>query len=191
MRHVAWIAGSMFLTLGCGSSGGPERGGGSPGEDADPASVTVAEPDFDQGYLRGSLGGVSVDGEATSVDVYDGCYDVEADCQDSYTSATVTVRHADGTWGMTIIEVYDEGFRDQDVPPAGTSVYVVGCSGGSPDRTDWDVGSEDVTVDERQDADSTIMTIQANFGAYDGGRNWWDGGDSASNTATTLLRLPR
>jgi len=191
MRHVAWIASSMLLITGCGSEGGPENG-----QSGTPANVTAPTPDFDEGYLRGQLGGVSVDGEATSVDVYTDCYDEGEGCQSSYTSATVTRQHADGSWGMTIIEIYDEGFRDLDEPPAGTAVYVIGCSGPAPAEADWDVGSEDVTVDEQpdpEDPNSTILTIQAEFPDADefgenGQGDWWgEGGGSV----TTMLRLTR
>jgi hypothetical protein len=205
MRYFAqlcpsgWIVGSLLLLSGCGSEGGPEGGSTGGAEPVTgPGNVTASQPDFAQGYLRGKLGSVSVDGEADSVDLYSDCYEEGGDCRSTYTSATVTVQNPDGSWGMTIVEMYDEGYRDQDGLSAGRSFYVTGCSGPSPEVGDWDISTEDVAVDQQRDpADpaSTILTIQATFGeSREVEEGWWGANmprASASNTVTTLLRLTR
>lgn len=179
--------GSMLLIGACGSQGA--GGGDENGGEADPANVVRA--DFDQGYLSGRLGSVTVDGEASSVQIEE-----FNDYGDAYTSIVVRVDRADGSWGMTILSV--EGTLAQ-VASGEATVNVIGCSGPEADVMDWDVPADDVQTSgepDPTDANSTIVSIDVTFSDGSGEperETWWGGSDSsvAGDVVTTLLRVPR
>lgn len=195
MRMVKAAIGSVLLIGACGSDGP-----GRQGAEGDPANL-VRLGEFDQGYLSGRLGTVSVDGVASSVEINQ--YEDDRDCLDcpAYTNAVVRVDRPDGSWGMTILEI--EGSLTELANDEAT-VFVMGCSGPAPDEADWDVPANEVETDAQpdpDDPDSTILSVEVTFS--DDGREpepesetWW--GDSEdqpsearSDVVTTLLRIPR
>jgi hypothetical protein len=166
----------------------------------DGAASATRPPDFDQGYLSGRLGGVSVNGEATDVQLSQqtDCFDGEAagqDCGPYYTELSVRVDRPDGAWGMTIIGV------DGDLRAAtggATTAYVTGCSGPDPGVMDWDVPGEQNTIEPQADSDqpdTIVWSIRSSFTDSQGDQRTWWGGHASSpgddGVVTTLIRLPR
>lgn len=194
MRMVKAAIGCVLLIGACGSEGPGGQGG-----EGDPANL-VRLGEFDQGYLSGRLGTVSVDGEATSVEINQ--YDDDADCLGegcySYTNAIVRVDRPDGSWGMTILEI--EG-NLTDVADGDATVYVMGCSGPEADVMDWDVPANDIdteTQPDPNDPDSMILSVEVTFSDSDGRQEretWWGGSEDqpseSGDVVTTLLRVRR
>ena len=190
MRMVKAAIGSVLLLGACGSEG-PGKGGGG---EADPANVTRAD-DFDQAHLSGRLGGVTVSGEASSVQIEESRdYCEGAACL--YTYVMVRVDRPDGSWGMTILDV--QGSLTQ-LADGEATVYVTGCSGPEAEVMDWDVPANEVETNgepDPEDADSTIVSIDVTFSdeyAEPERETWWGGSDpsEAGDIVTTLLRVPR